>query len=357
MKMLKKSKEFLEELLITYAPSGSEERFQNKWVEYVSEYADEIRTDLSGNVIGIINPNADFKILLAGHADEISFIVNYIDDNGFIYVQKSGGINPKLALGKRVKVLGIKEISGAVGVIAQHQGGPKEELEVSDIFIDVGASSKQDLDGIINVGDFVVYDVAYEYLMNNSIVARGLDNKTGSFIVAEVIRELSEEDINVGVYSVSTVSEETIKNGAYFAASQIKPDIAIAVDVTFATDYPGMNKCKHGDVKLGNGPVISMGSPINKAINRVFIETAKEKEINLQYELTPAKTGTDADQLRITGKGVATALMSLPLRYMHSPSEIVNIDDIKNEIKLLVESIKKIKKDIDLKVIGANYDN
>ncbi|MEA1975333.1 MAG: M42 family peptidase [Bacillota bacterium] len=353
--MIEKSRKFLEELLMTYSPSGSEENFQNKWIEYVKEYADEIRTDLSGNAIGIINPEADFKVLLAGHADEISFIVNYIDDNGFIYVQKSGGINPKLALGKRVKVLGTKEVYGAVGVVAEHQGGAKDKLKVSDIFIDVGASSKKDLEGIIRVGDFVVYDVSYKHLMNNNIVARGLDNKTGSFIVAEVIRELSKENIDIGVYSVSTVSEETIKNGAYFAASQIKPDIAIAVDVTFATDYPGMNKCEHGDVKLGNGPVISMGSPINKVVNNIFVETAKEEKISLQYELTPAKTGTDADQLRVTGKGVATALMSLPLRYMHSPSEVVNMIDIENEIKLLVGSIKKIKRDIDLKPLGKNY--
>jgi len=355
--MRNESRKFLEELLMTYAPSGSEENFQNKWMNYVKEYADEIRTDLSGNVMGILNKNSKFKVLLAGHADEICFIVNYIDDSGYIYVQKSGGINPKLALGKRVKVLGKKEIPGAVGVIAQHQGGPKNELKVSDIFIDVGAKSKEELSGIINVGDFVVYDVGFQNLLNNNIVARGLDNKTGSFIVAEVIRKLKDEDIDVGVYSVSTVSEETIKNGAYFAASQIRPDIAIAVDVTFATDYPGMNKCEHGDVKIGNGPVISMGSPINKIVNKIFIDTAKEENINLQYELTPAKTGTDADQLRITGKGVATALMSLPLRYMHSPSEVVNLDDIENEIELLVKSIKNIKKDINLKPIGNKNEN
>lgn len=350
--MRNKSKKFLEELLEIYAPSGSEENLQKKWIDYVKEYIDEVRTDLSGNVIGVINPNSKFKVLLAGHADEITFIVNYIDENGFIYLKKSGGINPKLALGKRVKILNDNNIIGTIGVKAQHHGGPKDKLEVSDIFVDIGASTKEEVKKLVNIGDFVVYDVSYDYLMNNNIVARGLDNKTGSFIVAEVIRRLSKEKIDIGVYCVSTVSEETIKNGAYFAASQIKPDVAIACDVTFATDYPGIDKKKYGDVKLGKGPVISVGSPINKVVNNIFKEAAKEKNIPLQYELTPGRTGTDADQLRITGKGVATALMSLPLRYMHSPSEVVNISDIENEIELLVESIKKIKADINLKPLG-----
>lgn len=347
--MDKTSQLFLEKLLKTPAPSGHEESFQKIWLDYMKDYAQKVYSDTAGNGIAVLNEESNVKIMFAGHADEISFIINYIDESGFIYVKTLGGINPKLALGKRVRVLGKKTLIGTVGVKAQHQGGPNDELKVKDIFIDVGATSKEDLTELVNIGDIVIYDVSFDYSMNDTIIARGLDNKTGAFIVAEALKRLSEKDLKVALYAVSTVSEETIKNGAYFAGSQIKPDMALACDVTFATDYPGLDKKEHGDVKLAGGPVISMGAPINKKINELLKKAAEQSKINLQYELTPRRTGTDADQIRVTGDGVPVALVSLPLRYMHSPSEMVSLKDIEAEIELLVNFVELLNESTSFK--------
>lgn len=343
------SKEFLEKLIKTPSPSGDEVEIQKLWIDEVKEYADKIETDFSGNAIAILNPEAEFKVLLAGHCDEIAFMVTHIDDKGFIYVTKAGGINPKLALGNRVRIYGTKLIKGVVGVKAEHKGGAKGEINVEDLSIDVGANSKDDIKDIVSIGDYVIYDMDYEYLMNDNISARALDNRSGAYIVAEVIKKLSLEKLNVGVYGVSTVNEETTMGGAHFAAASIEPNLALALDVTFATDAPGSNPKKDGDVKLGGGPVISKGSQINNKINLMIKETAKKYNHQLQVELTPRTTGTDADRMRFSGKGVPVALISLPLRYMHSPSEIVNLRDIKEEIELIVNMIKDMKGNENLK--------
>lgn len=342
-------KNFLEKLLRTPSPSGDEIAIQKVWMEEMKAYADEIRTDFAGNAMAILNPQADFKVMLTGHCDEIAFMVTHIDDQGFISVTKAGGINPKLALGSRVRVYGKELIKGVVGVKAEHKGGAKGEINVEDITIDIGAHSKEELKDLVSIGDYVLYDLDYEYLRNDLIAARGLDNRTGAFIVAEVIKALKGKNINVGVYAVSTVNEETNMGGAYFAAAGVQPNMAIACDVTFATDAPGNNPKKDGTVKLSQGPVLSKGSMINYKINNLLQEAGKKADLDLQIELTPRTTGTDADKMRFTGKGVPVALLSLPLRYMHSPSEVVSLIDIENEIKLLVEMITNLKGDENLK--------
>lgn len=347
--MRDESQKFLEKLLRTASPSGNEVEIQKLWMEYVKDFADEIRTDMSGNAMGIINPNADFKVMLTGHADEISFMIRYIDDKGFIYVEKAGGISPKLAMGMRVRVLGSGGVlPGVIGVKAEHQGGAKDEVKIEDIYIDLGASSKDDLKGIVEVGDYVIYDMDYMHLMNDQIAARGLDNRTGAFIVAEVLRKLRDKDVKVGVYSVSTVNEETNMGGAYFAAANIEPTMAIACDVTFATDYPGLDPKKDGDVKLGGGPVLCKSAMVNNKINNLLMDAAKRLNMEVQMEITPRTTGTDADKMRYTGKGVPVSLVSLPLRYMHSPSEVVSLKDIEQEIDLLVDMIVNLKGDESL---------
>lgn len=328
------------ELLNTPSPSSMEMEIQKKWINYVKDFADEILTDNAGNAIGVLNPDAPFKILLAGHCDEIALVVNRIDENGYLHFDKMGGINPKAAVGMRVTVLGYKgNVTGVIGVNAQHHGGLKNDFELSDLFIDCGYKSKEEAAKSVQIGDLCVYKTEPEILMDRYIAGRGLDNRTGAFIVAEVMRQLSEKNINVGVYAASTVNEETNMGGAYFAAAGIEPTMAIACDVTFATDYPGVNKNKHGDVTLGGGPVFAKGAPINIKINRLLEKTAKKLNMDVQYELTPRMTGTDADKMRLTGKGVPISLVSLPLRYMHSPVETASIQDIEQEIELIVTMI------------------
>ncbi|QAS53869.1 M20/M25/M40 family metallo-hydrolase [Halobacillus litoralis] len=338
--MKKERLDLLLELLKTPSPSSMEMQIQRRWMEEMRGIADEIRTDHAGNAIAILNPEADFKVMLAGHCDEIALVINRIDEQGYLHFDKMGGINPKAAVGMKVTVLGHgKEVIGVIGVNAQHHGGLKGDFGVDDLFIDCGAKSKDEIEKSVQIGDLAVYKRDPEVLMDRYIAGRGLDNRTGQFIVGEVLRKLSEKNLHVGVYAVSTVNEETNMGGAYFAAAGVEPSMAIACDVTFATDYPGVNKNKYGDIRLEGGPVLAKGAPINRKINQWLEQTAKKMEMDIQYELTPRLTGTDADKMRLTGKGVPVSLVSLPLRYMHSPVETASIQDIDEEVDLLVEMI------------------
>lgn len=343
------NQDFLMELLNTASPSGMEMDIQRKWMAYVKEFADEVRTDNAGNVIGILNPEAPFKVLLAGHSDEIALVINRIDEQGYLHFDKVGGINPKAAVGMRVDVFGYNgKVTGVIGVNAQHHGGLKDDFTLADLFIDCGYKTKEEAEKVVQIGDLCVYKTEPEILQDRYIAGRGLDNRTGSFIVAEVLKRLADKNIQVGVYAVSTVNEETNMGGAYFAAAGIEPTMAIACDVTFATDYPGVNKNKYGDIKLEGGPVLAKGAPINIKINQLLEKAAADLQLNVQYELTPRHTGTDADRMRLTGKGVPVSLVSLPLRYMHSPVETTSIKDMEEEITLLVEMISNLSGDESL---------
>ncbi|MFC7322143.1 M20/M25/M40 family metallo-hydrolase [Halobacillus campisalis] len=341
--MEKEAKQFLMELLTIPSPSSMEMEIQKRWIKEMKRYADEIRTDHAGNAIAVLNPEAEFKVLLAGHCDEIALVINRIDEQGYLHFDKMGGINPKAAVGMKVTVLGEeKHFSGVIGVNAQHHGGLKGDFGLEDLFIDCGAKSKEEISEFIKIGDLAVYKREPEVLMDRYISGRGLDNRTGQFIVGEVVRRLSKKNLNVGLYAASTVNEETNMGGAYFAAAGIEPTLAIACDVTFATDYPGVNKNKYGDITLDGGPVLAKGAPINRKINKLLEASAKELEIDVQYELTSRSTGTDADRMRLTGKGVPVSLVSLPLRYMHSPVETASLKDIEEEIDLLVHLIENM---------------
>ncbi|HLR62730.1 MAG TPA: M20/M25/M40 family metallo-hydrolase [Lentibacillus sp.] len=337
------NRQFLMELLNTPSPSSREMVIQKKWIDYVKDFADEIRTDNAGNAIGVLNPDAPFKVLLAGHCDEIALVINRIDDTGFLHFEKMGGINPKAAVGMKVTILGFNnQATGVIGVNAQHHGGLKDDFDLEDLFIDCGYKTKEEAEKHVQIGDLAVYKTDPEVMMDRYVSGRGLDNRTGAFIVAEVLKQLSEKGCNVGVYAASTVNEETNMGGAYFAAAGQEPTMAIACDVTFATDYPAVNKNKHGDVRLDGGPVLAKGAPVNIKINQLLEKTARQLNMKVQYELTPRMTGTDADRMRLTGAGVPVSLVSLPLRYMHSPVETSSLKDIDEEIELLVTMLSSL---------------
>lgn len=338
--MNQESKEFLLELLNTPSPSGREQEIQKKWANYIKPYADRIETDNAGNVIAILNPEAKFKVLLAGHCDEVAFIINRIDDNGYLRFSRVGYISPKLAPGMQVEVLGCKKhIIGVIGAKPKHFDEDDDKIEFEDLYIDCGADSKEEMEQYVRFGDLAVYRREPELLLSDKISGRGLDNKTGAFIVAEVLKSVARKNPKVGVYCISTASEEINAQGAFSAGAGIEPDMAVICDVTFATDHPGVNTDKHGTVYLGKGPALGIGPAVSRKINDMLERTAEKLQLKLQYELYASNTGTDGDRLRYTGKGIPFTLVSLPLRYMHSPVETASFKDISEEIRLLSELI------------------
>ncbi|MFD2707105.1 M20/M25/M40 family metallo-hydrolase [Salibacterium lacus] len=348
--------DFLYELLQTPSPSGMEADIQKKWLQHVKPYAAQLHTDGAGNASAVHHPDASLRVAVAGHCDEIGFMVKAIDNDGYIYVEKLGGISHKPAIGMKVAILGkYGRLTGVFGSKAEHHGGAKDDFSFSDLFIDCGASSREEVEAFTVPGDTAVYKREPEGLLNNRISGRGLDNRTGAFIVAEVFRRLENRlQADVGMHAVSTVNEETNMGGAYFAGAGIAPDLAIAVDVTFATDYPGAVSGQTAEVKLGKGPVLAKGAPINQKANDLLEQAAGAAGIPVQYELTPRSTGTDADQLRKTARGVPVAVVSLPLRYMHAPVETVSLDDIEQTIELLVSFFTRLQGNENLKPVSLD---
>jgi len=341
-------KQFLMDLLNTSSPSGMEKEVQLLWMDFMKKYADKVESDNVGNVYAILNPEAEFKIMIAAHGDEIGFMVKRIDSNGFLFLEKLGGISPKVAVGMKIRFMGKREVIGVVGANAEHHGGVKDGLTIDDIYVDCGFKNKEEALNFVNIGDLAVYKRETELLQNNKISGKALDNKTGSFIIGEVIKNLSKEKLDVGVYAVNTSTEETNQIGAHFAASKIMPNMAIACDVTFSTDYPGVDTSAHGEFSLDSGPVLAKGALINDHINTGLEKSAKELGIKLQYELTPRRTGTDADTIAFSGTGIPVALVSLPLRYMHSPVETASFKDMEDEINLLTHFILNLNSDFNL---------
>ena len=337
------NKEFLYEMLDTMSVSGHELGLQKKVIAHMKPYAHEIRTDRTGNVICVLNPDAEFKVLLTGHIDEIGLVVTHIRSDGLLKVAKAGGIRPGTYPGHQV-MIGERKIPGVV----IHNDAMKGDIKDKDLYIDIGAKDGEDARKYVEEGDPVHLHTYHLQLQNDYLCARAIDDRGGAFIVLEALKKAREMGCKIGVYCATTVGEETTMRGAYWAASQIKPDIAIAVDVTYAQDYPGTDPAESGDVKLGGGPVICNSSIAHRKVNDLLKACAKENAIPYQLESFPGRTGTDADKMHQTGTGVATALLSLPLRYMHSPGEVCHFSDIEYAINLLAAFLCNLNSPINL---------
>ena len=334
------NKDFLYTLLDNMSVSGNEIELQKKVIDEMKPFCDEIRTDYTGNVVSVLNPDADFKVMLCGHIDEIGLVVSHIMESGLIKVMKAGGIYPRTYPGHQVVIHGYGGI--VYGAVVNSKAMGKEDLKDSDLIIDIGAKDKEDARKYVQEGDPVHLHTYHQEMLNGYLSARAIDDRGGAFIVLEALKRAKEKGCKIGVYSVTTVGEETSLRGAHWAANRVKPDVAIIVDVTYATDYPGTNPEESGDVKLGKGPVICNSSMANKKVNEFLKACAKEKNIPYQMETFIGRTHTDADQIHFAGEGFVTALLSLPLRYMHSPSEVCHLDDIENAIELLAEFLCKV---------------
>ncbi len=344
------SEDFLRQYLNNASPTGFESAGQKLWIEYLKPYIDDWGSDNYGTVYGIINPGKDFKVVIEGHADEISWFVHHITDNGFINVIRNGGSDHMIAPSKRVNIHTDKGIvKGIFGWPAIHtRKGEESKLAptVDNIFIDVGASKKEEvLEMGIHVGSVITYEDEMITLNDRFYVGRALDNRIGGFCVAEVGRLIKENKIDLpfSLYIVNSVQEEVGLRGAEMIAHTIKPDVAIVTDVTHDTQTPLMNKKKLGDVKSGDGPSVTYAPAVHNNLLRLIIDTAKEKEIPLQREAASRSTGTDTDAFAYSNGGVPSALISLPLRYMHTTVEMAHKSDVENVIRLIYETLLKIE--------------
>lgn len=349
--MREESYEFLKTLLETPSPSGFETKGQRVWADYVRPFADKVRSDPYGNVYATLNPDAAPKILLAGHADELGLMINYISDDGFIYFKGIGGVDRAMLRGQRVIIHGQDgPVPGVTGHLAIHMQEPddrKKVPEFHEVFIDIGVKSRAEALRLVRVGDPITHDANVVRLEGNRIAARGCDNRIGTWAAAEALRIISgkKDKLAASVVSVSTIQEENGLYGATMAGYRAQPNAALVVDVTHATDIPICSKTKHGDVKLGGGPVISIGSSNHPVLIERLRKVADDKNIPLQYEANPRFTGTDADAIFLQHGGIPTVSIGLPNRYMHSSVEVIELTDLQAVAELLAAFCLEVKAD------------
>ena len=345
----KKSLNFLETYLNNAAPTGYEWEGQKIWMDYLKPYVDEFITDTYGTAVGVINPKAKYKVVIEGHADEISWYVNYISDNGLIYVIRNGGSDHQIAPSKVVDIHTKKGIvKGVFGWPAIHTRlKSKEEVpKLENICIDVGAQDKEEVEKMgVHVGCVITYPDEFHILNDNKFVCRALDNRMGGFMIAEVARLLHEnkKKLPFGLYVTNSVQEEIGLRGAEMITETIKPNVAIVTDVTHDTTTPMIDKKKEGYMELGKGPVVAYAPAVQQKLRDLITDTAESNKIPFQRSALSRATGTDTDAFAYSNGGVASALISLPLRYMHTTVEMVHRDDVENVIKLIYESLLNLK--------------
>ncbi|WP_238710726.1 M42 family metallopeptidase [Oceanipulchritudo coccoides] len=349
MSKITKAPEFLVELLNARSPSGYEFEAQAVVDKYVESSADEYRKDAVGNRIATVKSGKGPTVMMTGHMDELGLIITYVDDQGFLYFDTIGGIDLTTISGRRVAILTEKGIvKGVTGRRAIHLLTAEERKKVPEKFnlwIDIGAKDKKDALKRIQIGDVAVYDQAFELMTGSIGIARAFDNKSGCYVVCEVLRRLAKdrEGLKATVVSVATSQEEIGCRGARAVATGVKADFAIAVDVGHATDHPECDNRRFGENLLGSGPIITRGANVNPIMFKKLVAIAKKEKIPYQIEADPRPTGTDGRELQMGQGGIPTAVVSIPLRYMHTPSEIVDLQDVENTIRLLVAYAKSLK--------------
>ena len=347
--LTKKSISFLEKYLNNPSPTGYEWEGQKLWMEYLKPYVDEFITDTYGTAVGVINPKAEYKVVIEGHADEISWYVNYITEDGLIYVIRNGGSDHQIAASKRVNIHTRKGIvQGVFGWPAIHTRDKSKETppQLDNICIDVGCKSKKEVLKLgVHVGCVITYPDEFFILNKDKFVCRAIDNRIGGFMIAEVARLLKEnkKTLPFGLYITNSVQEEIGLRGAEMITQTIKPNVAIVTDVCHDTTTPMIEKKTEGETKIGDGPVISYAPAVQNRLRELLIDTAEKNKIPFQRMASSRMTGTDTDAFAYSNGGVASALISLPLRYMHTTVEMVHKEDVENVIRLIYESLLNIK--------------
>lgn len=350
--MRKTSRKFLQALLQAPSPSGYEGPVRQVWKDEVAGYADEVRVDVHGNAIATYNEEGKPRIMLAGHMDELGLQIVHIDDQGFLYFNTIGGFDLSTISGRKVRIHTRKgPVLGVTGKKPVHLMTSSEREKVPQkhqMWIDIGVKNGKEARKWVEIGDPVTYDANFEMLRGDLAVSRGLDNKMGAFLVAETMRCISKENKKAGaaLYAVATVQEEVGIRGAVTSTYGIDPQVGIALDVTWAMDHPDVDKRKTGAVVIGGGPVIARGANINPVVFDLLVRTAKEDGIPFQTQAESGGTGTDANAMQLSRSGVATGLVGVPQRYMHTPVEIISLEDLDNTIKLLVGFVRALDEKI-----------
>lgn len=349
--MREESLEFLKRLLTTPSPSGFEREGQRVWLDYAGQYADETRTDTYGSALGVLNPGATPKVMIVGHADEIGLMVNHIDEKGFLYPKSIGGIDAAVVAGKRLTIHTkkgpVRGVTGATAIHLRDREGDAKPRKLHELFIDIGVSSKKAAERKVQIGDPITFVDDFEMIGKNIAIARALDNRIGTWVAAETLRLVreSKKKLACSVCAASVVQEEVGLRGSHMMTMQEKPDIALIVDVRHATDSPGIDHRKHGFAKLGGGPQISIGASTLPELNEALEKIAKAKKIPLQRAASPGYTGTDTESVFKVSGGVASALVSLPIRYMHTTVEMTDLRDLERIAKLFAEFCLSLKKE------------
>ena len=353
----KKSEAFLEKYINNPSPTGFESEGQKMWLDYIKPYIDTHFVDTYGTVVGVINPEAKYKVVIEAHADEISWFVHYITKDGFIYLRRNGGSDHQIAPSKRVNIHTKKGMVKAVfgwPAIHTRSGATEKPPKLDNIFLDCGAKDKEEVEGLdIHVGCVVTYEDEFMVLNKNFYVGRALDNRIGGFMIAEVARLLKENKVKLpfGLYITNSVQEEVGLRGAQMIVERIKPDVAIVTDVCHDTGTPMIDKIKQGDTECGDGPVLTYGPAVQNNLLELIIKTAEKNKIPFQRAAASRVTGTDTDAFAYATGGVASSLISLALRYMHTTVESVHKDDVENVIRLIYESLQKIKNNHDFRYL------
>ncbi len=356
--MRKESLSFFRQLIETPSPSGFEGPVQKVWLERTATFAHSTRVDVHGNAIATLNPEGRPRVMLAGHCDEIGFMVKYISDDGFISLAPIGGVDIHIVPARRVLIHTAKgPVMGVVGKKPIHLQDPatqsSQKLEWHNLWIDIGVEKRKEAEKLVALGDPITFEEGFSRLQGDIVIGRAFDDKIGSFVVSEVVRLLSGSKIKASVHAVSTVQEEVGLRGATTSAYGIDPDVGIAVDVTFSSDYPEMEKKRIGEIKLGKGPAISRGANINPRVFDKLVKTAEARKVPYQVDPSPKATGTDANVIQLTRSGVAAALVSVPLRYMHTPVETISLKDLENTARLLAAYIETLQPGDDFIPFGG----
>lgn len=347
--MQKESKDFLVELLSQSGPSGAESANRRVWVKRTSKYADHVRVDVHGSAIAVLNPKAEFKVMLAGHIDEIGFLISHIDKDGFIYVVPVGGIDPAVLPGTHVHILNERGIvDGVIGKKPIHLLEESERgraMQIKDFWVDIGANSREDALKVVELGDPVSYAPNVKFLRNDLFTSKGCDDKVGAWVASEVIKILKTKklDSKIGVYAVATCQEEVGLRGARTSSFGIAPQAAIAIDVGFASDTPGIDKKIVGEVTLGKGPVLHKGPHTNQVLGDLIVKVSKKQKIDYQFSSVGRPDGTDTGSIQVSRDGVATALISIPNRYMHTMVETCSLIDLERAAEMIAQTILAMK--------------